>query len=469
MKSRSGTGSTWWKLDPAARVPGFWWVLLLALAVRLVWAWAVPVAPIGDAAAYDVLTRNLAIGVGYSLDPDAASHPGSVDYSAYWPVGTPAVYAAAMTVTGGRDLAVVGVNLITGLLTIALVMRLAAEWFGGRAGTVSGVLLALLPGQFMFVTLMLSELMFAFGVVLSLWLWTRVAWPIWLRAVLTGLVLGATVLVRPTALLFPILFVLVRITHKGRWKQTLGGAAVAAAVMGAVILPWTLRNDRVLSEAVLVSTNAGPNLWMGNSPGTDGGYRPLPPESLAMSEVERDVYLKDEAKAYIRDEPVAFVKRTAVKLVKLHDRETINVLWNAKGLYEAFGPASAEGEVGSADSDAWPAPGFEASGFDRRVLDPLKLFSTACWWGFALLGVGGVVVMAIRFGVLRTLIHPAVLFWGYFAAVHAVIVIQDRYHWPSVPFIAVLAALPVAALWSRLRPAAPSAPGTPGRVGVARA
>ena len=445
MKRASGSGAAWWTLDPAVRVPGFWWVLAVALVVRLAWAWAVPVAPISDAAAYDVLTRNLVSGVGYSLDPDPPSVLDKVNYSAYWPVGTPAVYAGFISLTGGYRVPIVAVNILTAMLTIALVMRLAGEWFGGRAGTVSGVFLALLPGQFMFVTLMVSELMFAMGVVLSLWLWTRAAWPFWLRVVLTGLVLGGTCLVRPTALLFPFLFVLVRVVHEGHWKQTVAGAAVAAAVMGLVILPWTLRNQRVLGEAVLVSTNAGPNLWMGNSPGTDGGYRPLPPETDAMSEPERDVYLKDQAKAYIKDELAAFVKRTGVKLIKLHDRETINVLWNAAGLYRVIGPADFTGD--------WPPPDDELASFDRQVLNPMKLFSTACWWGFAGLGIVGGVLMLWRFGILATLVHPAVLFWGYFAAVHAVIVIQDRYHWPSVPFIAVLAALPVAAVWQRVRPA----------------
>ena len=462
MKRASGSGAAWWTLDPAVRVPGFWWVLALALVVRLAWAWAVPVAPISDAAAYDVLTRNLVNGVGYSLDPNPPSDLDEVNYSAYWPVGTPAVYAGVISLTGGYRVPIVAVNILTAMVTIALVMRLAGGWFGGRAGTAAGVLLALLPGQFMFVTLMVSELMFAMGVVLSLWVWTRAAWPFWLRVVLTGVVLGGTCLVRPTALLFPFLFVLVRVVHEGHWKQTVAGAAVAAAAMGLVILPWTLRNQRVLGEAVLVSTNAGPNLWMGNSPGTDGGYRPLPPEVATMSEVERDTYLKDQAKAYIKGEPAAFVKRTGVKLIKLHDRETINVLWNAAGLYEVLGPQD------TADAP-WPPPDAELAAFDRRVLNPLKLFSTACWWGVAALGVVGGVMMLFRYGILATLVHPAVLFWGYFAAVHAVIVIQDRYHWPSVPFIAVLAALPVAAVWQRVSPREPREAGAAAGGGAAHA
>jgi len=39
----------------------------------------------------------------------------------------------------------------------------------------------------------------------------------------------------------------------------------------------------------------------------------------------------------------------------------------------------------------------------------------------------------------RALYCPALMAWGYFAFVHAVTVGADRYHFPSIPFIAMLA------------------------------
>ncbi len=236
--------------------------------------------------------------------------------------------------------------------------------------------------------------------------------------------LGLTCLVRPTALLFPILLVLISVVQGKELVRPVVSAAIAGAIMFAVVLPWSIRNQHTLGEFVLVSANSGANLWMGNHPGTDGGYADLPAEVGPLSEIERDRFLKQEAKDYIRAEPVAFAKRTLIKAVKLHDRETINVLWNEGGLVERFGSAS--------------------------LIGPLKLASTGFWW--VMCGAGLVGMLMVWFGrgavsgFFVMLFHPAVIFWGYFLAVHAIIVIQDRYHWPSVPFIAMLAALPLVAV-----------------------
>ena len=158
-----------------------------------------------------------------------------------------------------------------------------------------------------------------------------------------------------------------------------------------------------------------------------------------MSEVERDTYLKQKAKDYIRAEPVAFVKRTLIKAIKLHDRETIGVLWNSKGLEARFG---GDGLVG-----------------------PLKLASTAFWWVMLGCGLMGMLMLwwghGVIWGFVVMIFHPAVVFWGYFLTVHAVIVIQDRYHWPSVPFIAMLAAFPIVGIAGRILPIMQVSPAAP--------
>ncbi|MEL7089249.1 MAG: glycosyltransferase family 39 protein, partial [Planctomycetota bacterium] len=355
--------------------------------------------------------------------------PGSeVTPTAYWAVGAPAVYAACFKLFGHTYAPIVAVNILANVLTIALLMKLAARWTTGRHAAVAGLCLAIWPGQVTFVTLMASELLFAFGMVAVIYAWSRRDWNAWWRIPLVGVLLGLTCLVRPTALLFPVLLVIIDVAQREGFLKPVIQAAVASLIMVAVVLPWSLRNERVLGEFVLVSANSGANLWMGNHPGTDGGYADLPPEAVAMSEIERDVYLKAIAKDYIKAEPVAFAKRTLVKAVKLHDRETIGILWNERGIEQRFGSAA--------------------------LVTPLKLASTGYWWLMFGGGLAGMLMLWWRGGAVRgffaMLFHPAVVFWGYFLSVHAVVVIQDRYHWPSVPFIAVLAALPLVAWGERI-------------------
>jgi hypothetical protein len=50
-------------------------VLLIALILRVIWAFIVPVVPLSDSYAYDVFARNLASGVGYGWGPgNLAAH-----------------------------------------------------------------------------------------------------------------------------------------------------------------------------------------------------------------------------------------------------------------------------------------------------------------------------------------------------------------------------------------------------------
>lgn len=412
---------------PGARVPGFWWIIGLAVVVRIGWGLLVPVAPMSDPAAYDTMAQHLAAGNGYSLQP-FTENPDEVTPTAYWAIGAPAVYAACFKLFGHTYAPIVAVNILANVLTIALLMKLAARWTSGKHAAVAGLCLAVWPGQVTFVTLMASELLFALGMVAVIYAWSRQDWNAWWRIPLVGILLGLTCLVRPTSLLFPVLLIIISVAQREGFVKPLAQVTVASLIMIAVVLPWSMRNERVLGKFVLVSANSGANLWMGNHPGTNGAYADLPAEAVAMSEIERDAYLKQIAKDYIKAEPVAFAKRSLIKSVKLHDRETIGILWNERGIEQRFGNAS--------------------------LVGPLKLVSTGYWWLMFGGGLAGMLMLWFRGGAVRgflsMLFHPAVVFWGYFLSVHAVVVIQDRYHWPSVPFIAVLAALPLVALCERV-------------------
>lgn len=205
--------------------------------------------------------------------------------------------------------------------------------------------------------------------------------------------------------------------------RAIGATALMTMVLLSLIAPWSIRNTRLFDQFVLISTNGGANTWMGNNPSTSGFYQPLPELDIA-NEAERDAELGRRAKAYIMDQPGAFVKRSAVKLARLHERETIGVVWNKPGLERRF---------------------------SASVLMPLKAISTGYWLLMLAAGLAGAALLIVRRGLISGLGNIAVLTWGYFAFVHAVTVIQDRYHFASIPFIAALAALLGVAIVDRMR------------------
>jgi hypothetical protein len=204
-------------------------------------------------------------------------------------------------------------------------------------------------------------------------------------------------------------------------------AGAAMLILLVAVSPWTIRNYHAFNRFVLVSTNGGTNMWMGNNPETTGYYQPPPAAQASQNEAEWDKDLGQRAQAFIRADPVAFVHRSIVKAIRLHDRETIGVAWNVEGLKQR-----------------WPS--FD-SGSGATIL---KALSTGYW--YLMLGLSGPRLGRYRrgeVGVWQAATHPAAMLFAYFTAVHAVMVIQDRYHFPVTPMVAAFASLPLCALADR--------------------
>ncbi len=386
-------------------------ILLLALFARTAWALLVPVIPVSDSNAYDTFARNLAGGFGYCWEPGS--------FTAYWPVGTPFVYAMFYAVFGHTYIPIVVFNIILGLTTVLFSMLLAERWFNKTVAIITGLLLALWPSQIEFTTVLASELLFVALIVITLWVWSSPGIGFWAKAVLLGVLLAAATYVRPIALLIPPLLAVLTMAKEKRLGRPLAAGPVELLVIGALILPWTIRNVRVFGSFVLTTTSGGVNLWMGNNPDSGGGYMPYPEYlSREMNEAQIDEHLGAIAKSYIRQYPGRFIARTLVKLIQLHDRETIGVHWNASGLTQRF---------------------------STRALLPLKIVSNGFWLLALAFSLIGIIVLFLSRGFLATIIHPLVVLWAYFASLHAVIVVGDRYHFPSIPMIAMLAAFAIAA------------------------
>jgi hypothetical protein len=288
---------------------------------------------------------------------------------------------------------------------------------------VAGYLFALWPVQIEFTSVLASELIFNFLLVALLVIWESPRLNPWLKSVLIGLVAAAACYIRPIAFLVPIILYAITINRQRKFVLPTATAAVAYVVMVLAIAPWSVRNSRIFSHFVLISTNGGPNLWMGNNPTGEGGTETLPDNALTMQEAERATYLGNIAKGYIRAYPGRFVLRTMEKVVWTYSHETIGVHWNLYTLDHVYGP---------------------------RVSWLLKLVSDAYWCAVLLLGFSGAVLLIVQRGLGVIFNAPPLVFWAYFTALHAVIVAQDRYHFPSLPFIGILAAFALCAVWRRV-------------------
>lgn len=401
---QAGTGASLG--EETAWPAALWGIVGLGLLLRIVWAVLIPVDPVSDGVAYHTFATNIVTHGVYGWN---AEEP-----AAYWPVGTSAILAFLYLLFGVNFLPVVVLNIAVSVGVILQVFWLARHYFDVRAGLLAAAIIAVWPSLIMYTSVIASEVIFIFlllgGLIAHEARWRN----FWVGVLATGLLWAAAAYVRPLALLVPIVF---GASALFRGQIGLVRAAIRLVlifvIMGAAIAPWSARNTEVFGERVLISTNFGPVFWMGNNPDTNGGYQRTPPWAGELNEIQRSNRLKEEAFAYVAAEPGAFVLRTLAKFVRLHERETIAVAWNARQI---------KARAGTLGESA------------------LKGLATLYWLVVLALALGGCWALLRGRGLWQLMIHPCFLGWMYITWVHAVIIQGDRYHIPAIPFIAILAA-----------------------------
>jgi len=396
-------------------------ILLLAFALRAIWAMVIPVVPVSDAVAYDAFARTL---VEHGTFGWTANEPTS-----FWPPGTTFLHAALFWTFGFRYEPIVVANIGLSLGIVLVSARLADRFWGHRVALLTALVLAVWPTLVMYSTILASELPFLLLTLLALDVWTQKGRHATAQAVLVGLLLGLAALVRPQALLLPFLLAFSTIATGGLSGpvvlQQIRLLLMAGLVMAMVVAPWTWRNHQLYGEPVLISTNGGITLWMGNAPGTDGRYMDVPQAYDHLPENERARILGQEARDHIRQDPLGFASRALRKLVILYGNESVGVGWNEAGIRQALG-------------EPW--------------IPRLKRLTQISWALILALALVGAWASLSRQGWRRTVFSPFTLTIGYFTAIHMVVVSQERYHLAFAGQLALLAAAGGLFLLERLRP-----------------
>lgn len=386
-------------------------ILALGLALRVAWAIAVPVQPLSDPFEFDQIAQNLASGGGFGLERGIPT--------SQWVPGPPIVFAFFFLILGHTYLPIVILNIFLGALIIAEAMLLAGQWFNRRVSLTTGLLLALWLNLIEFTTILASELLYCALLLGALLLWTHSAYGRNKRAIGAGLLLGAACYLRVIGLTMPFLFIALewlrgrRLTSIQALRQSLAPIALLGMTLALVIAPWSIRNTLTFGRFILITTNGGEVLWNGNNIGSDGKSMVSTPESPSENSADRDAFLTSQALVYLRDHPLDFGLSYFKKLALLHSRESIGIAWNQSGLAARWG---------------------------ESVIMPLKLLNAADWYVMLALGLAGIGILLKRGGWRACVDQPAVWLWAYIALTTAVFLGQDRYHIPSIPAIAMLAA-----------------------------
>jgi 4-amino-4-deoxy-L-arabinose transferase-like glycosyltransferase len=438
---------------------------VLAFLPRLYVAIAWPREPVWDGHYYDFGARRIAAGLGYS-DGTTTWHPWC-----HWPVGYSGLLAGVYKVFGAGPHVATVFNAVLGALLAVFVHRLARYGLCRWRAIVAGLLCALYPGLIIYSALVMTEPLSALAIVVAGWAAIRDRNRVPLRGLaLGGLLLGLGTLVHPTFVAFaPALAVIgwpkaPVPEHRGARLFVLSlMAALSTSCAVLPVVPWTLRNCRVMDRCTFVSTNGGWNLAIGSFARATGRFETLRSTdgcAVVTGQVQQDACWRDLALYTIAVQPIRWLSLVPKKLSFTFDHESFPVEY----LHEA-------------DPDRWPEPrrqmGRAILTGAHRVLTTiaaLALFSRrprsrrgwiaqdiVCAGLIALSGYAWLsdsspfYLLAVAISLVGVLPIPSappkgpVWHWAIFTigatlVTHAVFFGEDRYHIVVTPMLCILAA-----------------------------
>lgn len=378
--------------------------------VALIYVTQVHVVPFNDFIWYHNQAVNIVEGRG------VISYEGAP--TAYWPAGLPFLLAAVYAITGPSLLVarLLNIAMVAGitLMTWALARRL----LGPRAARLAALLIAILPSQVLWCSLPTADMLFT---VLCLGMLVVVARaPTWRTALAAGVLYGAATLVRPVIYFIPPLLLLYWLLASTPWRKAVALTVLLFAAGSAVLLPWQIRNYRIFGEFVLVSTNGGVHLWMGNNPRASGGFIPetdfITPEGKyimsSLNEARRDRWAGEQGKAYLRENPAHCLSLWPKKVVHLFYRDSKCVTYPFRETFQEVHPA---------------------------LIAALILISEGVYYALGLAFIVGLFGLARAEGLsARVWLGAGMLL--YFVGIYLPFITEGRYHMPLLPIFAVFAA-----------------------------
>ena len=391
--------------------------MLLCLVLNGLWVSLVRIEPFSDYAEYWDVARALADGRAI---PDAW-------YVAMYPhiLGTATVLSLPIRLFGAKLSVVTALNTLLTTLSCGLVWLLGWELLSRRAAYLAALLWAVAPCKLMLGSLVFSEPIYTFLILLFFWLFLRLEkrmrrGSLWaaLGMAALGLLLAAIQIVRPIASILLIAVALWLLFLRGReaknarrWLTWLITFAAMLGLFRAALTLWNGHVERVLDQEI--ATVPWYNIYVGLNGETGGRYTDADMDLLTA-------YLKQGLTA---DE--------AQKRMIPHIKARL-----ASGL--DFKALLAEKLFAFLGAD-------QLGGYTYRFTRPerfVKICMVLCnvfYYGVYLAGIAGIVRMLRRRTLSPGLLLP--LFFLGLTLAHMLVEVADRYHYSLIPLLIIFAVL----------------------------
>lgn len=300
-------------------------IVLAAAVLRLGWVLYSPALPAQDFADYLRLAFNLVDGLGYQ---------GTAGATAFRPPGYPLFLAGVFWLFGKSLLAAKLANVALGVGTVYLAYVLTRQVFNVQMGLVTAVLVACMPSLILYTSLLATENLATFLLLLSMVLFIAGAQreKLWLF-LLSGLSFGLTALTRANFLpLVGLLGLALLLMRQNRYQKVVLFGLTLACGVALVLGPWIARNQRQFGHFIPATTNGGFNLLISFNEDSSGEYLPSITERVfgarfdwaayRLVGIDWDKYTMDkaatdQARQYMREHPERVLMLAPAKLYYL--------------------------------------------------------------------------------------------------------------------------------------------------------
>jgi hypothetical protein len=249
---------------------------------------------------------------------------GSTGPTAFLAPGYPGVVGLVFYFFGSYSLAsaalIMALQTVFGVLTVAIIMRVAGQLFGADTAKLAGAFWAVSPPLLWLPAVLwdtsLSALLLIGMVALAMRCVESPGNGLWAAM---GGYCGLAMLVNPslTLALFAVLGWTAWQTHSRPW--------ICLLVLLAVFAPWPMRNANVLHAFIPLRSNFGYEVWQGNHSGASGMFdarlEPLQNKQEYSDYVREGevVYMRNKstlARAYVRAHPGYFLRLSATRVAR---------------------------------------------------------------------------------------------------------------------------------------------------------
>lgn len=340
--------------SPSSAIPWLWLIVGLSVIARggaalYLGNVVTPQPGTADQVSYHTLALRVLDGHGFSFGTGWWPATAANEPTAHWSYPYVLFVAAVYGVFGPNPLAARIIQAVAvGVLQPALSYLVARRLFGPRVGIVTAALVAGYAYFIYYAGALMTESFFIVALLWSIDSAMRISegrhtdseprglWR-WLGL---GIALASAVLLRQAFLLVvPVIlaWTVWRVTRRGNGREpaprisvtaVAGRLALTMLVIGACLLPWTIRNYRAFHEFVLLNTNAGFAFYWGNHPVHGSRFIPIlpgdgslygaliPSEFRTLNEAQMDRALLARGLDFVRADPGRYARLSVSRVVE---------------------------------------------------------------------------------------------------------------------------------------------------------